>query len=921
MKDAVVDFEDGRDDRRNLRSRSALREVENFVRKKARRIWCRKNFERRLPPLAWLPKYSGLHIVGDIVAGFTVSLMIIPQGLAYGLVAGLPPIYGLYSSFVGCMVYALLGTVPELALGPTAVLAILTKPYSSRGGTDYAVLLCFLSGIVEVTAGVANLGFLTTFISRPVISGFTSAAAVTIWSMQLKGLLGLDLETKGVVDTWVQISQNLTSSRWEDLTLGLACVCVIMVLKVSFRRKKDAVVDFEDGRDDRRNLRSRSALREVENFVRKKARRIWCRKNFERRLPPLAWLPKYSGLHIVGDIVAGFTVSLMIIPQGLAYGLVAGLPPIYGLYSSFVGCMVYALLGTVPELALGPTAVLAILTKPYSSRGGTDYAVLLCFLSGIVEVTAGVANLGFLTTFISRPVISGFTSAAAVTIWSMQLKGLLGLDLETKGVVDTWVQISQNLTSSRWEDLTLGLACVCVIMVLKELPRLQLRCLGEDLKTSCERVTSKILFFLSVSRNAIVVLLSTGVAYALRGDHQPFTLTGTVAPGVPQAQLPPLRITVHNETLSFREVLGDLGVGVVMVPAIAILYHIAIATTFARGRAVDATQEILALGVANIVGSFFRSMPTAGCLSRSAVNSSSGVRTPAGGLITGTLVLLALTFLTPAFSFIPKATLSAVIICAVASMVDYESLLPLWRTSKVDLLPLGVTFVVSILWGFELGILLGVGANLALLLCSFAKPSVEISEVAEEKVPGGIGAYVLARPSHGAPFPSSSHLRKELQKAGLREGGGTLPVVVDCECVFMTDFTTAQVVKSLVGEFVKRNQLLVFLNLRPDVEKTLRALCPSLLVCPSTCELRQLFTETSSKLIKDGKSDSESLILLENGSQQTQNENSKEEDILLPTIPTAAVNDEFTLSSDGAVSRNLLDTSSSILPPHEEFQT
>ncbi|XP_076028630.1 sodium-independent sulfate anion transporter-like isoform X2 [Oratosquilla oratoria] len=576
-------------------------------------------------------------------------------------------------------------------------------------------------------------------------------------------------------------------------------------------------------------------------------------------------MPAYSSAHFLGDMIAGFTISLMIIPQGLAYSVVAGLPPMYGLYSSFAGVMVYALLGTTPELALGPTAMLAILTKQYAAQGGADYAVLLCFTSGIVEVIAGIANLGFLVTYISQPVMSGFTSAAMITIGSTQLKGLFGIKVKTQGVINTWIQVCRNITLTRWQDLVLGLSCMFVVTFLKQIRNFKWKCLGggKEPKTFGQRLIAKVLFFLSVSRNAAVILVSVSIAYALQGDDQPFTLTGPVVPGLPVPQLPPTTVVVGNETLSFEDIMADVGLGVAVIPFLAILWNLVIATAFTKGKSFDTTQEIIALGAANIVASFFRSMPVGAAMSRAVVNSSSGVRTPAGGLVTGTIVIFVLAFLTPAFSYIPKSTLAAVILCAAVSMVDYEILKPLWRTRRLDLVPLSVTFVVSLVWGLEWGIFFGVGVNLALFLYSFSKPDIEVIKVTAKKCRHGEGAHVLVRPSYGMPFPSCSHFRKKLLKAGLRQGGGTLPVVVDCMGIFTADYSTAKVVKVVVEEFAKRDQPIIFMNLRSSVQKTLCSLCPNIRICSSASHLRQDLIEPSGDLTTIGNADKDNLTKLE----------------------------------------------------------
>ncbi|KAG7154032.1 Sodium-independent sulfate anion transporter-like 2 [Homarus americanus] len=558
-------------------------------------------------------------------------------------------------------------------------------------------------------------------------------------------------------------------------------------------------------------------------ILKNKVSRCLSRKTLHRRLPCLTWLRSYNSECFFGDLVAGFTVGLMIIPQSLAYGIIAGLSPNYGLYSAFIPCFVYFVLGSTMEMNMGPTAIMSLMTYQYSSQGGADYAVLLAFISGIIELLGGIVNLGFLINFISQPVISGFTSAAAITIASSQLKALLGLSLKSKGLINTWVKVFANIHDFRWQDLTLGLACIIALVLLKEIRTVRWPCIDHNSRGLGQRILRKTVFYLSVGRNAIVVVIASVIAYCLDGDDQPFSITGFVNPGIPYASVPPFSTEINNQTVTFPEMMSDVGIGVAMIPFIAVLDHIAIVSAFAKGRTFDATQEIITLGVSNIIGSFFGSMPTTGCLSRSAVNLTSGVRTPAGGLVTGVMVLLSLAFLTPGFTYIPKATLASVIITAVVHLLDYEILRPLWRSKKVDLLPLTVTFVACLIWGLEWGILLGIGVNLSMLLYSMATPAMRKHH----------GGYVLITPSHGITYPSTTHIRAAIRKAGLRQAGGSLPIVIDCSFIDTADYTAAKGIKGMIDDFQLRGQILVFVCLKPRVLKTIGALHEGIVVCSS----------------------------------------------------------------------------------------
>ena len=198
----------------------------------------KKNVRKKLPILDWLPQYNADSGVSDMIAGVTVGLTVIPQGIAYAVVAGLPPQYGLYSSFMGCFVYCVLGTAKDVTIGPTAIMALMTNTYAQYG-PQYAVLLSFLSGLIILICGLLQLGFLIDFISVPVIAGFTSAAALTIASGQWSSMLGLTIDNDnkshthaGVTDYYIDIVNNIGTIRWQDAVLGLVCSLVLLSLRV-----------------------------------------------------------------------------------------------------------------------------------------------------------------------------------------------------------------------------------------------------------------------------------------------------------------------------------------------------------------------------------------------------------------------------------------------------------------------------------------------------------------------------------------------------------------------------------------------------------------------------------------------------------------------------------------------------------------
>ncbi|XP_054987839.1 sodium-independent sulfate anion transporter isoform X3 [Sorex araneus] len=434
-----------------------------------------------------------------------------------------------------------------------------------------------------------------------------------------------------------------------------------------------------------------------------------CVPALRRRLPVLAWLPHYSLRWLKLDLIAGLSVGLTVIPQGLAYAEVAGLPPQYGLYSAFMGCFVYFFLGTARDVTLGPTALMSLLVSTYTPRQPA-FAVLLAFLSGCVQLAMGCLRLGFLLDFVSCPVIKGFTSAAAVTIGFGQVKG--GGRNPGPGVRGA----AAAPEADAWTSGPRGPP-----LVLRSAPQPRA---GVDSRHSpqCPRGLG--------SRPGRVRLRGDGTAAfrALRGD-------GPGAPSAPAAAL----LRVHCERDGFLHRNGAASQGEYRIYA---------------------DQELLAIGLTNVLGSLVSAYPVTGSFGRTAVNAQSGVCTPAGGLVTGALVLLSLNYLTSLFRYIPKSALAAVIIVAVAPLFDTKIPGRLWRVKRLDLLPFGATFLLCF-WEVQYGILAGVLVSLLVLLHSVARPALQVSE----------GPLLVVRPASGLHFPAVEALREAVLSCALRGPG------------------------------------------------------------------------------------------------------------------------------------------------------
>lgn len=550
--------------------------------------------------------------------------------------------------------------------------------------------------------------------------------------------------------------------------------------------------------------------RKVSHWANKQVKSSCTPAAFKRRIPIIGWLREYSLSALQSDLIAGITVGLTVIPQGIAYAAVAGLPVQYGLYTAFMGCFVYSVLGSTRQVNIGPTAIIALLT---AQVGGADFAVLLGFLSGVVELLFVILNLGFLIDFISVPVISGFSSAAALIISATQLKGLFGLKFEAENFVMVIYYVCKNITKTKIPDLIMGLTSLVVLLSLRRIGAIKWGQNDdpEHPPSFFVRAARKTLWLVCTGRNALVVVIASIIAYMMSAeDPDIFSLTGDIKPGLPDFKPPPFSTVVGNSTIAFPEMVKNLGASIVLIPLVSILEHMAIAKVFAQGKSVDAKQELLALGVANVLGSFVSAFPCTGSFSRTALNGSCGIKTPLGGLYTGALVLLALGYLATSFKFIPKASLSAVIISAVVFMIEYEMVVHLWRTKKLELFVMMVTFFSCLGLGAEYGILVGIILSLIMLLYKAARPRIRIERSTAHQV-----EFIRIQPDQNLFFPAIEYLRFRMNKAS--NFGNTMPIVFDGSHISATDYTIAQGIKQILDDFKSRNQKIIFTNFKQEV--------------------------------------------------------------------------------------------------------
>lgn len=434
----------------------------------------------------------------------------------------------------------------------------------------------------------------------------------------------------------------------------------------------------------------------------------------KRYLPILDWGSKYNRQAFANDGIAAIIVTIMLIPQSLAYALLAGLPPEAGLYASIVPIMLYTVFGTSRALAVGPVAVVSLMTAAavgqVADQGTAGYAtaaLTLAFLSGAMLMALGLFRLGFLANFLSHPVIAGFITASGILIAASQLKHILGIDAGGHTLVHLIESLWVHLGQINWITLVIGVSATAFLFWVRKglKPLLKKAGLGPrlaDVVTKAGPVAA-----------VVVTTLVTGVFHL---DGQGVKIVGAV----PQS-LPPFTWPVSSLAL-----MQQLFVPALLISIIGFVESISVAQTLAakKRQRVDPDQELIGLGAANLGAAFTGGFPVTGGFSRSVVNFDAGAETPAAGAFTAVGLGIAALFLTPLIYFLPKATLAATIIVAVLSLVDFKILKTTWDYSKADFTAVLATIILTLLSGVEVGVSAGVILSIALHLYKTSKPHI-----------------------------------------------------------------------------------------------------------------------------------------------------------------------------------------------------
>ena len=435
-----------------------------------------------------------------------------------------------------------------------------------------------------------------------------------------------------------------------------------------------------------------------------------------RYLPILEWGAKYNGKTFTNDLLVAGIVTVMLIPQSLAYAMLAGLPPEVGLYASMAPLILYAIFGTSRALAVGPVAVASLMTAAaaatVAAQGTPEYlgaTIALAMISGLLLLAMGLLRLGFLANFLSHPVISGFITASGIQIATGQLAPLLGIDGHGETFLDIAKSITPNLVKMNPYTSVIGITSLLFLFWVRS--GLKPLLLKVGLR---ERVAD----LLAKVGPVVAIAVTTTAVWGFGLSEDGVKIVGTVPKGLPKLAIPPLEFSLWSKLL----------VPALLISIVGYVESISVALTLAakRRQRVDPDQELVALGMSNFGSAVSGGFPVTGGFSRSVVNFDAGAETPAAGAFTAIGIAIATLFLTPLLFFLPNATLAATIIVAVLSLVDFAAIKDTWHYSRSDGAAMIATILLTLVEGVEMGLLTGVGLSIFLHLYRTSKPHVAV---------------------------------------------------------------------------------------------------------------------------------------------------------------------------------------------------
>ena len=505
----------------------------------------------------------------------------------------------------------------------------------------------------------------------------------------------------------------------------------------------------------------------------------------KRFFPFTSWIRDYNQSLLYGDVVAGITLGIMLVPQGMAYAMIAGMPPIFGLYAALVPQIIYALTGTSRQLGVGPVALDSLLVAAgigaLKLTEVSDYVSVVLFLTlliGGLQLLFGLLRMGFFINFLSKPIISGFTSAAAILIGLSQLKHVLGVEVaQSSKIYELIPNLFQSIEALNPYALLIGGASVLVILGLRKIHK---------------RIPTALL---------VVVFGIVAVTLFQMGDLG-ISVVGEIPKGLPRFQTPVFHADVLEQLVPLALTVALFG----------FMESISIAKTMEEKHPeyeLDANQELRALGLSNLLGSFFQSFPVSGSFSRTAVNDEVGAKTPMSLVVSGIFIGLVLLFLTPLFHNLPNAVLGAIIIVSVFGLIDITYPVQLLKHRKDEFFLLIATFLMTLFIGLIAGIVLGALLSLLLLVYRSSKPHTailgrikgtnyfkNINRFAEEVEMEN--DKLIIRFDAQLYFGNKDYFKKELYKQITKKGKTLQYVILNAEAINYIDSTASIMLERVI---------------------------------------------------------------------------------------------------------------------------
>lgn len=521
-------------------------------------------------------------------------------------------------------------------------------------------------------------------------------------------------------------------------------------------------------------------------------------KSYAHYFPALQWLKGYNRDQLIPDLIAAVIVTVLLIPQSLAYALLAGVPPEVGLYASILPLVAYALFGTSRTLSVGPVAIISLMTATslgsVASEGSADYltaATTLALLSGLFLVAMGFLKLGFITNFLSQAVISGFISASGVIIALSQLKHILGVKAQGDTLTELLPALLGNLSAIHFPTLVIGVFVLGFLYLARVQAAGWLRKLGLNARTAAVLAKTAPIFG---------VLISIAWVFLADMGDKGVALTGDIPAGLPAIAL----------SLPDWELIKQLAMPAFLISLIGYVESVSVGKTLAskRREKIDPDQELLGLGAANLASAVSGGFPVTGGFSRSVVNFDAGAATQMASIFAAIGIALASIFFTPVLYYPPQAALAATIIIAVLSLIDITILKRTWRYDKSDFLAVSTTIVVTLFWGVEAGVACGVVLSIALHMYRTSKPHIaEVGLIEGTQHFRNVRRYQVVtvpeiltlRPDESLFFANASYL-EDLVRRLVYERDEIAHVILLCSAVNEIDYSALEMLKSLDRE-------------------------------------------------------------------------------------------------------------------------